>query len=210
MFSSPKLHGLQDGRSGKNSVPIIEPHAQVHRHVSLEENVAVGEDGGAEQSILYQTNDRTIRLGGDDLLRNVHDLEQLSLRLVRLRDVHVHLVSVEVGVVGRGDAKIQAERLVTHHANPVGHHTHLVERGLTIEDDNIAVIDVTLDSVSNSLSQVPNIQKKNRSKGRIEANVRILVLRKSPMKGARAREKGEGPRAFQKRTNSTFCAKRRS
>lgn len=37
-----------------------------------------------------------------------HEYERLGPRLLRLRQVHVHLVSVEVGVVRSADALVEA------------------------------------------------------------------------------------------------------
>ena len=47
-----------------------------------------------------------------------HENEGLSLGLLRLGKVEVHLVAVKVGVVGRADAFVEAER-------PVGFHYRL-------------------------------------------------------------------------------------
>ena len=68
-------------------------------------------------------------LGGDDVARHHHDLLGLGARLGRLRDVHVHLVAVKVGVVGRGDRQVQPERRVGQDADPVAlqHHTIVAE-----------------------------------------------------------------------------------
>eukprot|EP00962_Isochrysis_galbana_P016195 scaffold4633_cov114-Isochrysis_galbana.AAC.8 len=40
---------------------------------------------------------------------------------VYLRQVHVHLISVKVGVVGRADALVESEGAVGHNPGTVGH-----------------------------------------------------------------------------------------
>ena len=43
-----------------------------------------------------------------DVARHHHDVLHLGARLVALRDVHVHLVAVKVGVVRRRDRQVEA------------------------------------------------------------------------------------------------------
>ena len=62
--------------------------------------------------------------------------------------MQVHLVAVEVGVVGTGVAQVHSEGRPGQDLDLVAHHTHLVERRLPVEDDEIAVADVTLHSVA--------------------------------------------------------------
>mmetsp|Transcript_14393 Transcript_14393/g.39001 ORF Transcript_14393/g.39001 Transcript_14393/m.39001 type:complete len:244 (-) Transcript_14393:836-1567(-) len=67
---------------------------------------------------------------------------------MRLRHMHVHLITVEVGVVGRGDRQVEAESGVGQDAHAVAHHTHFVQRGLTVEEHQVSVMQVALHLVS--------------------------------------------------------------
>ena len=62
--------------------------------------------------------------------------------------MHVHLVAVKVGVVGRRDAEVEPERRVRQDAHAVRHHAHLVQRGRAVKDDVVAVAQVALDDVA--------------------------------------------------------------
>ena len=62
-----------------------------------------------------------------------------------LRNVDVHFVSVEIGIVGRGAGEVQSERGVVEDADAVTHDGHLVQRRLAVEEDDVAVVDVALD-----------------------------------------------------------------
>ncbi len=94
---------------------------------------------------LYDSHARLVCLRRDDLPRGEMDVEDLCPGLHGLRDVQVHLVSVEVGVVRCGVAQVHAEGGPGQDANLVPHHTHLVERGLAVEHHQVAVADVALD-----------------------------------------------------------------
>ena len=52
---------------------------------------------------------RLTYLGRHDVLGDCHDLLRLCACLWRLRHVHVHLVPVEIGIVGRRDRQVQPE-----------------------------------------------------------------------------------------------------
>ena len=93
---------------------------------------------------LHNTHARLVRLRRDDLPGSEMDVEDLRPGLHGLRYVQVHLVPVEVGVVGRGVAQVHAEGGPREDLHLVAHHTHLVEGGLTVEHNKVAVSDVTL------------------------------------------------------------------
>ena len=62
--------------------------------------------------------------------------------------MHVHLVAVEIGVVRRRDREVESEGRVRHDAHLVTHHRHLVQRRLAIEDNVVAVLNMSLDLVA--------------------------------------------------------------
>lgn len=70
------------------------------------------------QRVLHNTHDRLVCRRCDDLARHSHDFRDFRARLDALRQVQVHLVAVEIGVVrtrdtARGrDADIRTSRYV--------------------------------------------------------------------------------------------------
>ena len=78
------------------------------------------------QGVLDDAHDGFVALRGDDLPGGDVDVLHLGPRLHGLRDVQVHLVPVEVGVVGAGVAEVHPERGPGQHLHPVAHHSHLV------------------------------------------------------------------------------------
>lgn len=59
--------------------------------------------------------------------------------------MHIHLVTVEVGIVRVAIGVVHANRFLTaQHFDTVTHHTRFVQRRLTIENDNVAVHQVTV------------------------------------------------------------------
>ena len=80
--------------------------------------------------------------------KHAEQRERLGARLLRLRQVEVHLVAVEVGVVRRAHALVEAERAPLHHARAVRHDRELVQRRLPVEEHDVAVGQVALDDVA--------------------------------------------------------------
>ena len=78
-------------------------------------------------------DDGAAEAGGEDVLLNPHQYLRLGPGLLGLGHVHVHLVAVEVGVVGRADGGIEPEGLVRHDLDPVGHDGHSVQGRLAVE-----------------------------------------------------------------------------
>jgi hypothetical protein len=75
----------------------------------------------------------------------MHNLLDFRLGLITLRSVHVHFVTVEVGVVGCGDGEIQTEGGIGQDPHLVAHHGTSVEGWLTVEDHEVTVHDMTFD-----------------------------------------------------------------
>ena len=78
------------------------------------------------------------------------DVDVLNLRegLHGLRDMEVHLVPVEVCIVGAGVAEVHPEGGPGQDLHSVAHHTHLVEGGLSVEDHQVPVPHVSLHLVA--------------------------------------------------------------
>ena len=62
--------------------------------------------------------------------------------------MHVHLVSVKVGIVRTGGRDVQAECRVGQNTHAMGHHRCLVERRLTVEQHNVAVNQMAVDHIA--------------------------------------------------------------
>ena len=62
--------------------------------------------------------------------------------------MHVHLVTIKVGVVRRRHAQVEAKRAVRHDAHAVTHDTHLVQARLAVEQHQVAVLHVALNLVA--------------------------------------------------------------
>src|SRR3990172_1357508 len=71
------------------------------------------------------------------LLLHPHEDSCLSNRLLPLDDVEVHLVTVEICVVGRAHAEIEPEGLIRQNLHFMGHDAHPVKRGLPVEENHI-------------------------------------------------------------------------
>ena len=95
---------------------------------------------------LHNPDHGLIRLWRDNVPGNSHDRHRFRPRLQSLRNVHVHLVAIEIGVVRARDAQVEAERRVRQDAHAVAHHRHLVQRGLPVEEHDVAVLEVALNA----------------------------------------------------------------
>lgn len=116
--------------------------------IELDEGVPEREEHYAEKRVLHYAHDRLVVLWGHDLARHSHDLFDLCLCLVALRDVHIHLVAVEIGIVRRRHTQVKSESLERQDFDPMAHQRHLVKGGLPIEDDVVAVTNVPLNNIA--------------------------------------------------------------
>ena len=82
--------------------------------------------------------------GRQDVFLHAHEDLGFSTGFLRLNDVEVHLVTVEVSVVGRTHSEVEPEGLAFHDAHLVHHHGHPVQRWLPVEDGDVAVDQVAL------------------------------------------------------------------
>ena len=156
LLAGPQRLGLENGRHRQLSrlqlvvaLPLallaVDPDHQVHHFFPREEGVSHREEIDAQQCVLHDTHDGRVVLGGNDLLGNVGDVLKFRDGLVGLRDVHVHLIAVKFGVVGRADGQVESEGVVRKDPDPVAHHTHAMQRWLTVEKHVVPVLEVALD-----------------------------------------------------------------
>ena len=98
--------------------------------------------------VMDTADDRAAETRGEDVLLHGNEDGCLGPGLFGLRHVHVHLIAIEVGVVGRADGRVEPERPAFHHLDAVGHDAHPVQRGLTVEEHHIVVAELAFDRVA--------------------------------------------------------------
>ena len=155
LLAGPQRPGLEDGWRGNVSVPILEPHEQVAEYVVLDERVPLREQAGRQQRVLHNPHHGFVGLRRDDVTGDRHDLLDLGTGLLALHEMHVHLITIEIGVVWRRYRQVEPERGVREDADTVTHHGHFMQRWLTVEDDHVAIHHVPFYDVSRLQMAVP-------------------------------------------------------
>ena len=74
-----------------------------------DEGVSGSEQHAAKERVLNDAHAGLVGLRVHDLLRDGHQLFHLGNRLETLRNVHVHLVTIEVSIVRCGDLEVHPE-----------------------------------------------------------------------------------------------------
>ena len=129
-------------------VPVLEPHEQIAERVVLYECVPLREQAGCQQRVLHNPHHRLVGLRRDDVTGDRHDLLDLGTGLLALHQMHVHLVTIEIGVIRRSHRQVEPEGGVWQDADPVAHHGHLMQRRLTVKDDHVAIHHVPFHNIS--------------------------------------------------------------
>lgn len=106
------------------SIPVWNPHHDIHDLISIQENIPSADFVDPAKGILDNTHKRTVLLGRNDIQRDHAELADLRSGLFRLRNVKVHFVAIEIGVVRRGDGQIQSEGGVRHNTNTMSYKRH--------------------------------------------------------------------------------------
>src|SRR5688572_2110665 len=81
---------------------------------TLRTGLRLGQVVAAEDDVLRRHRHGRAVAGRQDVLRRHHQRRRFDLRLGRERNVHGHLVAVEVGVERRADERVDADRLPFH------------------------------------------------------------------------------------------------
>ena len=150
LFPRPQLHGLDDRGRGQ-----IDRHEGV-AHVrderanlrSIQKVIARREDVRRCEKILRRGDQNLAILGRAQVAVDAHEVDRLRPRLLRLRAVNVHLVAVKVRVVRGAHALVETKRSPRHDPSSVRHDGHLVQRGLAVEQQHVAVVQVPLNHVT--------------------------------------------------------------
>ena len=85
--------------------------SSVLRGVRVEARRSLGREVAAEHDVLAGLGDRTSVRRLEDVVRRQHEQTALELGLERQRNVHGHLVTVEVGVERRADERVNTNGL---------------------------------------------------------------------------------------------------
>ena len=76
---------------------------------------------------MYPSDDAAPVARGDDVLLHAHQDSGLGPRLLALNYVEVHLVAIEICVVGGAISEVESERPSLHHTYLVDQHGHPVQ-----------------------------------------------------------------------------------
>jgi hypothetical protein len=117
--------------------------------LALRPLLLLGQVVAPQDDVLAGDGDRLAVRGGEDVVRGQHQDAGLDLRLVRERDVHRHLVAVEVRVEGRADERVDLDRLALDQQRFEGLDAQPVERGRAVEEHGVLADDL--------LEEVPHL-----------------------------------------------------
>ena len=145
-MATPVLLAFDDVGLGQGPVMDIGEDAQ--DLLLVEHGVVVGEQVRPGDVVMDGADDGASEPRGHYVLLHPHEDQRLGPGLVALQYVQVHLVAIEVSVVWRTDAQIEAEGLAGHHPDGVGHHGHAVQGRLPVEQDHVLVHEVPLHHIA--------------------------------------------------------------
>ena len=135
--------GWESGHSGKLVVGDQLTKSSIDKlHVIILCQIAVlrAQEHTGHDTVLDETSDRFTGCGHDILLVCGHKLVGFGSRLVGLRQMDVHLVTVEVSVVGAAVGVVHADRLLFgQNLRKMRHHTRLMQRGLSVDQQDITI-----------------------------------------------------------------------
>ncbi len=103
---------------------------------------AVGQVVGAEDHVLGGRRQRRPVRGREDVVGGQHQDPRLGLRLGRQRQVHGHLVAVEVGVEGVAHERVHLDRLALDEQRLERLDAQAVQRGRAVEQHGVLVDDL--------------------------------------------------------------------
>lgn len=148
LLSAPKRNWFENSRL-RNSFSIINPHHELHQIFIVDESVSLCQEHATQEWVLHNTHDWLVWLWVHHLLWHKHHLFDFCYRLVALRNVHVHFVTVKVSVVWWGYTQVHSKRGVREDLDSMAHDGHLVQWRLSVEHDIVTIFDMPFDFVSN-------------------------------------------------------------
>ena len=102
----------------------------------------VGQVVGAEDHVLGRGRQRRAVRRGEDVVGGQHQDPRLRLRLGRQRQVHRHLVAVEVGVEGVADERVNLDRLALDEQRLERLDAQAVQRRRAVQQHRVLVDDL--------------------------------------------------------------------
>ena len=116
--------------------------------LALRARAGLGQVVDAEHQVLRGDGERPARSGREDVVGGEHQELRLDLGLGRQRDVHGHLVAVEVRVEGRADEGMDLDGLSLDQHRLEGLDAEAVERRRAVQEHRV-VADDLLESIPN-------------------------------------------------------------
>lgn len=56
--------------------------------------------------------------------------------------MNIHLIAIKISIIGRSNTQIHSKSRVGQHFDPMTHHTHFVQRGLSVKQNQISIVQV--------------------------------------------------------------------
>ena len=111
LLARPQLDRLEDARGRQLDLlgRVAHVAAEPRQLSASEEEVLARDQVSRRDEVLRRGDDHLAVARSDEVRVHAHQAERLGARLLRLRQVQVHLVAVEIGVVRRADALVEAE-----------------------------------------------------------------------------------------------------
>ena len=111
LLSGPQRDRGNNGRRGEIEACLAVQHVHAHicKSLAIEESVFAAEQKGSCDEILCGSDNRGAVLGGCEIVSDPHQSNGLGASFFRLRDVKVHFVTVEIGVVRIANTLVESE-----------------------------------------------------------------------------------------------------
>jgi hypothetical protein len=157
LFAGPQHSRLEDGggRQVDDFVCVGEPRQYFCELLARKEDLSAGYKERCGQEILNESYDGLATLGSDDVLSHSHEVLGFGSRLDGLRNMDVHFVAVEVCVERSADALVEAQSPSLADLDFEAHHADSVQTGLPVEDDDVPVPEMPLNSVPHPELDLP-------------------------------------------------------
>ena len=106
---------------------------------ALGARLGFGQVVDAQHHVLRRNGDRLPRRGRQDVVRGQHQHAGFHLRFRRQRNVHGHLVTVEVGVERGADQRVNLDRLAFHQHRLESLNAQTVQRGSAVQQHGMVL-----------------------------------------------------------------------
>mmetsp|Transcript_21743 Transcript_21743/g.42753 ORF Transcript_21743/g.42753 Transcript_21743/m.42753 type:complete len:298 (+) Transcript_21743:2467-3360(+) len=152
LLTCPQRHRFKDRRHG--NIDVLQSIANcchsLEELLASKEDVATSHEEGCCNEILSCRNQRFTITRCNKVVVNTHQHGCLGAGLVSLRNVQIHFITIKISVIGGACTLIEAQRAALQNLDTVTHDGHFMERRLAVEKDNVIVIKVAFDHITNS------------------------------------------------------------